>query len=69
MFLYIINQNVLFYFCSDPVAIFPTPDIDSFLDKELELSEFLDQIYSLKPQKSPGLDGLTSEDFRSLIPV
>ena len=56
------------YFCRDEVVRFPTPDYDEFLDKELELAEFLDEFYSLKRHKSPGYDGLTSEDFLSLIP-
>ena len=57
------------YFCADPSIILPTPDNDATLDRELELSEFLDAYYSLKTHKSPGYHGITSEDFRSLIPV
>ena len=57
------------YFCRDLPIKLPTPDNDVVLDRELELSEFLDGIYSLKPHVSPGYDGLTSEDFRSLIPT
>ena len=56
------------YFCCDPVVLFPTPDKDDILDRDLELGEFLHEIYSLIPHKSPGYDGLTSEDFRMLIP-
>ena len=56
------------YFSSDPVVLFPTPDKDEFLDSDLELSEFLDEIYNLKCSKSPGYDGLTGEDLSSLIP-
>ena len=56
------------YFCNDKVVRFPTPDHDEFLDRDLELEEYLDQIYSLKRHKSPGFDGLTSEDFLSLVP-
>ena len=47
---------------------FRTPDNDDFLDNDLELEEFLNEIYSLKRHKSPGFDGLTSEDFLMLIP-
>ena len=57
------------YTCRDLPIKLPTPDNDVVLDRELELSEFLDGIYSLKPHVSPGYDGLTSEDFRSLIPT
>ena len=57
------------YFCTDPQVIFPTPDSDVILDSDLELSEFLDVYYLLKPHKSPGYHGLTSSDFRSLIPL
>ena len=56
------------YSCSDPPEDFPTPEIETTLDRDLELSEFLDEIYALKSNKSPGIDGLTSEDFLSLIP-
>ena len=51
------------------MTYFPIPDNDEFLDKDLELSEFLDEIYSLNRHKSPGFDGLTSEDFISLLPM
>ena len=44
-------------------------DNDPVLDRELEHCEFLDSYYSLKTHKSPGYHGLTSEDFRYLIPV
>ena len=56
------------YFCDDPLIGLPTPDNDPILDRDLELSEFVDAYYSLKPHKSPGYHGLTGEDFRSLIP-
>ena len=56
------------YFSNEPIALFPTPDKDEFLDGDLEHSEFLNEIYSLKSSKSPGYDGLTGEDFRFLIP-
>ena len=56
------------YFSRDPIALFPTPDKNEFLDKDLELSEFLTEVYSLKRNKSPGYDGLTGEDFSSMIP-
>ena len=56
------------YFCCDPVVLFPTHNKDDFLDRDLELGEFLHEIYSLKPHKSTGYDGLTREDFRLLIP-
>ena len=35
------------YFSSDPVVLFPTPDKNEFLERELELSEFLNEVYSL----------------------
>ena len=57
------------YFCAAPVTTLPTPDNDPVLDRELEHCEFLDSYYSLKTHKSPGYHGLTSEDFRYLIPV
>ena len=53
----------------ETLTILPTPDDNPILDSDLELSEFLDAYYSLKTHKSPGYLGLTSEDFRSLIPL
>ena len=57
------------YFCNDPLDIFPTLGDDTILRRDLELFQFLGETYSLKPHKSPGHDGLTSEDFRSLVPL
>ena len=57
------------YFCTDPLTNLPTPDNDAVLDRDVEMSEFLNAYYSLKTHKSPGYHGITSEDFRSLIPV
>ena len=56
------------YFCKDSTIFTPTSDEDVFLDSDLNLSEFLDEIYTLKRHKSPGYDGLTNEDILSLIP-
>ena len=56
------------YSSNDKTVRFPTPDNVEFLDKDLELVELLDEIYSLKRHKSPGFDGLTNEDLLSLIP-
>ena len=38
------------------------------MDRDLELAEFLNEFYSLKHHKSPGYDGITNDDFASLIP-
>ena len=36
------------YFCSEPTVKFPTPGENEFLDKDLELSEFMQELYSQK---------------------
>ena len=57
------------YVCTEPLTIFPTPDCDPFLDRDLEHSEFLNAYYNLKTHKSPGYFGITSEDLLSLLPL
>ena len=57
------------YFLAEPVTKFQTPDSNAILDRDLELSEFLDAYYSLKPHKSPGYHGITSMDYHSLLPL
>ena len=57
------------YSCKDCSTFIPTSDEDDFLDSDITLPEFLDEIYILKRHKSPGYDGITNEDILSLIPT
>ena len=56
------------YSSKDSSTFIPTSDENVFLDSDLTLSEFLEEIYTLKRHKSPGFDGITNEDIFSLIP-
>ena len=47
--------------------VFPTPDEDPILDKDLTLAKFVEVIYLFKHHKSPGLDDILNEDITSTI--
>ena len=57
------------FFCKDEIKYSLTTDRGAFFDGDLELVEFLNEFYSLKHHKSPGYDGITNDDFASLIPI
>ena len=47
--------------------LFPIPNENEYLDKELSLVEFVDVIYTLKHYKSPGYDHIINEDMTDAI--